>query len=109
MSKKDKKIKSLKRELKELKAELRKLKSASLRRTRKKVAKAQKSVPRPRPKPQAPAPAPGTGTRGHRHTAPDVRGTEKNLSSARSRAALKRSSPNALSLLLRGFHGLICR
>lgn len=49
MSKKDKKIKALKKEVKELKARLRKLKSASPRRT--KVAK----VPKPVSKPQTPA------------------------------------------------------
>jgi hypothetical protein len=52
MSKKDKKIKSLKKELKELKVEVRKLKLASVGRRRSKVAKALEQLP----KPQAPAP-----------------------------------------------------
>ena len=53
MSKKDKKIKSLKREVKELKAELRKLKLASGRRRRTKMAS--RSV-QPATKPPAPPP-----------------------------------------------------
>ena len=53
MSKKDKKIKSLKKQLKELKAELRKLKLASLRRRRTAVAKAPAQPPKPKPQPPA--------------------------------------------------------
>jgi hypothetical protein len=51
MSKKDKKIKVLKKELKELKAELRRLKLASVSRRRNKMAKVLGQLP----KPQAPA------------------------------------------------------
>ena len=53
MSKKDKKIKSLKKELKDLKAEVRKLKSASASRRKSKIAKAFGKQPKPR----IPAPA----------------------------------------------------
>ena len=48
MSKKDKKIKSLKKELKDLKAEVRKLKSASARRRKSKMTKALGKEPKPR-------------------------------------------------------------
>jgi len=52
MSKKDKKIKLLKKELKELKAKVRKLKLASVSQRRNKMAKALGQLP----KPQAPTP-----------------------------------------------------
>ncbi|HVO92065.1 MAG TPA: hypothetical protein VMT22_04460 [Terriglobales bacterium] len=54
MSKKDKKIKLLKKELKELKAQVRKLKLASVSRRRNKMAKVLGQLP----KPQAPASTP---------------------------------------------------
>ena len=75
MSKKDKKIKSLKRKLKELKAELRKLKLASLRRRHTEVAKA----PKPVTKPQAPA-----STRPDIDTPPQMAAALKSVSAVRA-------------------------
>jgi hypothetical protein len=51
MSKKDKKIKLLKKELKELRAELRRLKSASVSRTRIKMANALGQLPKTQAQP----------------------------------------------------------